>query len=460
MTSTSISSPASKVPGLATLLGLAWPVVISRASQVVVGLSDAVMVAHLGETSLAATTTGAMNAFTLFIFPMGVVFIVSSYASQLFGKGDRPGAVRYGVYGLLVGLLTQLAAVASLPLVAPAMNLFSYNPEVRSLIADYIHIRLLAAGMVVGIEALGNYYGGLGNTRLPMLANLLAMGLNVFGNWLLIDGHWGLPAMGVRGAALASVLATLVGLLLLLWCFARDARPFGAWWPLLRRRELLRMLRFGVPAGLNWLLEFLAFSFFINVVVAGLGTTVLAALMAVMQINSFSFMPAFAVASAGAILSGQAIGADQKDHVPTIAKLTLKVNVIWQGLVSIVYLAVPALLFAPFAPNAAEGAVLARTGTHLLMLSATWQLFDATATTMSEILRSAGDTTFTLWARVLLAWLVFVPGAYLTTRYAGWSESGAVFWLASYLALLAGVLILRFARGAWRRIQITEPAVS
>jgi len=218
------------------------------------------------------------------------------------------------------------------------------------------------------------------------------------------------------------------------------------------------MLRFGVPAGLNWLLEFLAFSFFVNVVVAGLGTTALAALMSVMQINSFSFMPAFAVASAGAILSGQAIGANQKDHVPVIASLTVKVNVAWQGMVSVVYCALPGLLFMPFAPNAADGASLAQKGTRLLMLSATWQLFDAVATTMAEILRSAGDTTFTLWARVLLAWLVFVPGAYLSTRYLGWSESGAVLWLAAYLALLAGVLVLRFARGAWRRIQITEPA--
>jgi MATE family multidrug resistance protein len=457
MASTGAPLTASKIPGLATLLGLAWPVVISRASQVVVGLSDAVMVAHLGETSLAATTTGAMNAFTLFIFPMGVVFIVGSYASQLFGKGDRVGALRYGVYGLLVALLTQILAVVSLPFVGSAMGLFSYAPEVRSLLTDYIRIRLLSAGMVVAMEALGNYYGGLGNTRLPMVANILAMALNVLGNWLLIDGHAGLPAMGVRGAALASVLATLAGLLFLLARFARDARPFAAWWPLLRGRELFRMLRFGVPAGLNWLLEFLAFSFFVNVVVAGLGTTALAALMVVFQINSFSFMPAFAVASAGAILSGQAIGAEQKDHVPIIAKLTVKVNVVWQGMVSLFYCSLPALLFAPFAPNATDGGSLARTGTRLLMLSATWQLFDAVATTLAEILRSAGDTTFTLWARVLLAWLVFVPGAYLSTRYAGWTEGGAVFWLAAYLALLAAVLVIRFARGAWRRIQITDP---
>jgi MATE family multidrug resistance protein len=444
---------------MAALLGLAWPVVISRASQVVVGLSDAVMVAHLGQPALAATTTGAMNTFTLFIFPMGIVFIVASYASQLFGKGDAPGAIRYGVYGLLVALATQLAAFVSIPLAPAAMDLFSYSPEVRHLIVDYMRIRLLASGLVVGMEALGNYYGGLGNTRLPMAVNVLAMALNVFGNWLFIDGHLGLPGMGVRGAALASVLATAVAFLILLTRFVRDARPFARWWSHLQRSELVRMLRFGIPSGLNWLLEFLAFTFFVNVIVAGLGTTALAAFMAVIQINSFSFMPAFAVASAGAILAGQAIGAGQKDHVPAIARLTVKVNATWQGLVGATYLLLPGLLFAPFAPNDTDGALLARTGTRLLMLSATWQLFDAVATSITEILRSAGDTAFTLWARVLLAWVVFVPGAYLSTHYLGWTEAGAVVWLTTYMALLAGILVARFMRGAWRRIEITQPDV-
>ena len=455
-----MASPASPVtsaaaPGLKSLLNLAWPVIISRASQVVVGLSDALMIAHLGEDALAATTTGAMNAFTLFIFPMGVVFIVASYSSQLHGKGDAAGAARYGTYGLVVALLAQVVALASLPWLRPGLGLFSYTPEVRMLITEYLHIRLLSAGMAVGIEALSNYYGGLGNTRFPMRISLLAMALNVLGNWLLIDGRLGLPAMGVRGAALASTLATLVACTVMVWCFVRDAGKHGEWRSRLRWRELARMMRFGVPSGLNWLLDFLAFSFFINVVVAGMGTTALAALMAVFQINAFSFMPAFAVASAGAILAGQAIGAQAKDHVPSIVRLTLKVTMTWQGLVGLLYFLLPGPLFAPFVSDGHDDGSLRALGTGLLMLSATWQLFDAVATTMSEILRSAGDTAFTLWARVVLSWAVFVPGTYLTTRYLGWREHGMVVWLCTYLALLAATLVIRFLRGAWRRIDIT-----
>src|SRR3954467_8866561 len=85
---------------LKSLLSLAWPVIISRSTQVVVGLADALMIAHLGESAMAATTAGSMNAVAAFILPMGIVFIVSSFSSQLSGKGDLVGARRYGWYGI------------------------------------------------------------------------------------------------------------------------------------------------------------------------------------------------------------------------------------------------------------------------------------------------------------------------------------------------------------------------
>lgn len=93
---------------LSSLLALAWPLIISRASQVVVGLSDAVLVADLGAASLAATATGATNAFTVMILPLGVTFIVASFASQLYGRGDVAGARRYAWYGLTIAAATQV----------------------------------------------------------------------------------------------------------------------------------------------------------------------------------------------------------------------------------------------------------------------------------------------------------------------------------------------------------------
>jgi MATE family multidrug resistance protein len=312
-------------------------------------------------------------------------------------------------------------------------------------------VRLLSGGFAVGFEALANYYAGLGNTRLPMVASVIAMVLNVLCNWLLIDGHWGLPALGVAGAAWASVGSTGVAFLLLLAVFLFQGGE--ARWPRLHGHELVKMLRYGLPSGVNWFLEFLAYTFFVNVVVAGLGTTVLAALMAVMQLNSMAFMPAFAIASAGAIVVGQAIGASARDEVPRIVWLTFTLAACWQVVVGLLFLVAPRWTFSVFTSGESQGELLA-IGARMLMLSVGWQLFDALATTFTEALRAAGDTAYTLWARLGVAWLVFVPGAWVSIRVYGAGEVAAMLWLTAYIGLLALLLYLRFRGGAWRRFNL------
>jgi multidrug resistance protein, MATE family len=445
-------------PSLRVLLGLAWPIVVSRATQVVVGMGDAVMVANQGEGALAATTAGALNFFGLLILPMGVVFIVSSFSSQLFGRGDLPGARRYGFYGLVVAGATQVVSFVAIPLTGPILAWFPYDEQVRASMTDYLILRWPSAGAAAGIEALANYYGGLGNTRLPMRVNLVAMVLDVFGNYLFINGNLGAPALGVRGAAITSTVSTLLSFAWLLAVFLRDGKPTGRMVPRLHLRELWRMLRYGIPSGFNWFFEFFAFNFFVNVVVAGLGTTALAAMMAVFQLNSVAFMPAFALASAGSILVGQAIGAGAKHEVRRIVGLTFAAAGTWQGLVGLLYLFMPGLLFAAFARGQADTPGLRDTGVRMLMLSAAWQLVDAAATTLAEALRAAGDTAFILWARLIIAWVIFVPGSYYTIRHLHWGDGGAIFWLVLYLGLLAATLFVRFQRGAWQHIQLTEPS--
>jgi MATE family multidrug resistance protein len=445
------------VPSLKALLLLAWPIVISRSSQVIVGVTDAVLVADLGESAVAATTTGALNTMMLLILPMGICFIVSSFSSQLFGKGDLPGARRYGFYGLILAAVTEVVCIGGTFAVGPLLAHLDYSADVRTLMVDYLAVRLLSGGAAVGIEALANYYGGLGNTRLPMIASVAAMVLNVLGNWVFIRGHLGAPAMGVKGSALASTLATFIAFGGLLLVFLLQGKKAGAVVQKLSGGELWRMLKFGIPSGLNWFFEFFAFNFFINVVVAGLGTTALAAMMSVIQISTVSFMPAFGLASAGAILTGQAIGANAKDEVPRIVKLAFGCAAVWETFTGLMFVAIPTVLLLPFAKDAAQVDFLT-IGKRLLMLSACWGLFDALANTLAETLRAAGDTAYTLWMRLAMAWLVFVPGSYITVRYYGGGDIGAMLWLVAYLMLLALALWLRFQTGAWRKLELVQGA--
>jgi MATE family multidrug resistance protein len=129
--------------------------------------------------------------------------------------------------------------------------------------------------------------------------------------------------------------------------------------------------------------------------------------------------------------------------------------------VGALYLAAPSLLFRPFAPEShPESAELMEIGARMLMLSSAWQLFDAAANTLAEALRAAGDTVFPMWARIAIAWLVFVPGSWVSARVLRGGDTIAVLWVVAYMAILAGVLALRFRGGAWRRIRLVEAPVA
>ncbi len=452
--------PREQSVGLMTLLSLAWPVIIARATQSVIGFTDALLSAPLGEDALAAVTTGALNTVAFIVLPMGTAFIVQSFAAQLRGRGDYEAVDRYAFYGLALAGLATLFSLACIPFTPWLLSFFGYDANVHALMTEYLTIRLLSVGAAVGIEALGNWYGGLGNTRPAMHAGVVAMVVNVAGDYLLIEPRLGLPGYGVAGAAWASTFSTLAGFLVIGTQFVRGLRKRSPNRALaLRLPEFMRVLKFGLPNGVNWFLEFAAFALFINAVVAHLGTSVLAAFNVVIQINSISFMPAFGLASAGAILVGDAIGRGAHDDVKKIVVLTAKVASVFMGSVGLVYLLFSQWLMQLFAQGDGSSDELIKVGATMLALSALWQLFDALGLTLGEALRAAGDTAFCMLIRVSLGWLVFAPLGYALVFHLDAGVQGVIGAMIVYMALLAAGLSLRFLSGRWRDIDMVgEPA--
>lgn len=456
-----MQAPAQAKVTLRSLLTLAWPIVLARATQSVIGFSDALMAAPLGEEPLAAVTTGSINIFTFIILPMGTVFILQSFASQLRGRGELEAIPRYAYYGLLLAALSGALALIAAPFILPALRLLHYGESLAELMSLYLSIRLTSVAAAVGMEALGNWYGGLGNTRPSLVGGVVAMISNIALNYALIEPRFGLPGYGVAGAAWASAISSWLGFGVVAVGFFTGRGYQRVAGPLrLRMHELVRVLRFGLPSGANWFLEFAAFALFINVVVGHLGTTTLAAFNVVMQINSVSFMPAFGLASAGAILAGEAIGRRAHDEVASIVKLTGTITASWMGAIGLVYFTMPKLILGWFGSSQGASAELLETGAVMLGLSAVWQLFDAANITLSEALRSAGDTTWCMAARLVLAWLVFTPASWLAVLAFGGGVYTVMIALMGYLGLLALAFGWRFTSGKWREIDLVgEPSV-
>lgn len=453
---------------LRKLLALAWPIVLARATQSVVGFTDALMVAPLGESALAGVTAGALNTFALIILPSGTVFILQSFAAQLRGRGDLAGVRRYGWYGLAIAAVAAVIAIAAIPFLPAALAKLDYTPEVRSVMVTFMAIRLLSVGPVVANEALGNWYGGLGNTRVAMITGTITMIANVALNYLLIEPRFGLPGWGVVGSGMATVIASTLGFLVTAYMFFRgigldpEVRAAGTTGAVrgagvLRVSELLRVLRFGLPNGVNWFLEFAAFILFIDLVVAHLGTTVVAAFNVVLQINTISFMPAFGLASSGAILVAEGLGRRAHDEVPKMVKLTAKAACAWMGTVALLYLVAPARLMAIFLPRGETVGPLVTVGATMLMISTLWQLFDGIGMTLAEALRAAGDTTWPMLARIVLAWFVWSPLAYVAVIVLNGGVVAVMASMVIYMVLIAALMAFRFQMGRWKTIELIEP---
>ncbi|HWU89052.1 MAG TPA: MATE family efflux transporter [Kofleriaceae bacterium] len=449
---------SSRAASLRPLFALALPMVLARATQSVMTFADALFVEHLGTGAIAASATGGFNVFLFTMLPTGTVFIVQSFVSQLAGRGAADDAPRFAWYGLLIAALAGVVGLALTPAIGPVLALTHYSPTVRDLMGSYMAIRMYSITAVVAVEALANWYGGLGNTWMSLVASLVSLAVDLFLSWVLIFGHLGAPAMGVDGAALANTIGSWAGFAFLAVAFYRrwGGAPRGRGRLGLSLRELLRVVRFGVPNGLNWFLEFAAFQIFVNFVFGGLGDDTVAALNVVIAINSVSFMPAFGLASAGAILAGQAIGRGDRDAVWPQVRTTLLVAMTWMGAIGALYLIAPARLMGLF-DSEGRSTVLVTTGATMLALSAAWQLFDAVNITLSETLRSAGDTFWTAAARFILAWAVFLPAAIVVVDVWDGGALGAMGCLVGYIALLAGIFAYRFRSGAWRRIELIEP---
>jgi len=449
----------SRAARLRPLILLAVPMVLSRATQSAMTFADALLVKHLGTDAIAASATGGFNMYLFAMLPMGTVFIIQSFVAQLTGRGDPDDAPRFAWYGLGIAALAGLAGVAVIPALRPLLGLTSYSASLQSLMADYMAIRMFSVAAIVGVEALGSWFGGLGNTRMALIASVITLVVDLVLSWVLIFGHLGAPAMGVDGAALANTIGSWAGLLFLAVGFHHrwGGAPRGRARLGLSVAELYRVVRFGLPSGFNWFLEFAAFQLvFVNFVFSDLGDDLVAALNVVIALNSLSFMPAFGLASAGAILAGQAIGRGDRAAVGPQVKLTLYCNMVWMGAIGAAYLVVPTQLMGLF-NEGGRSVALVTTGATMLSISAAWQLFDAIGITLSETLRSAGDTFWTAAARFVLAWTVFLPSAFYVVRAQDGGALGAMACMVGYIGLLAAVFAYRFRSGAWRRIELIEP---
>jgi MATE family multidrug resistance protein len=285
-----------------------------------------------------------------------------------------------------------------------------------------------------------------------MTVAILSNLVNILLDILLIYGLGPFPRLTTFGAGLATALANFFGFALILILFlrprieavyhSRHNHPF-------RPAEMLRLLRVGVPLGVQFFLDMSGFTV-LMVIMGRLGTDQLAASQIGIQLLSFSFMPANGVGKAATTLVGQYLGAARRRLAERCGWLAWRMNVLYSLAIAAVFLLGGRHIVGIFSQ---DPAVLAA-GATLMPLLALFQILDAMQMAYSGSLQGAGDTTFTMVGFALSTWLVFVPLALLFAYPLGWGMVGG--WLGGvvHLVVLNMVLTWRFRSGSWKHRRI------
>lgn len=421
------------------MLRIAGPVILGEIGWMAMGLVDSAMVGPLGPAALGAAGMGANLFIAIAVFGMGLMLGLDTLVSRATGAGDRAEGVRW----LGNGLWLALAASPVLLLVATGVFLtidaWGLHADVLVLARPYIRTLLLGLPPLLVYAACRRYLQGIHVVAPIVWALVSANILNAFGNWVLIYGNLGMPALGVTGSAWATNLARVYLATVMWFAVRRVHRRWGPDTPRVHvsitRARLSELLQLGGPAALQVTLEVGVFS--VASAMAGMLTPVaLGSHQITMNIVATAFMVPLGLSSAAAVRVGHAAGARDPQRMAHAGWAAFAAVTAIMLTIAAVFVTAAAPLVRLFTRDAAVVAV----GVQLLWLVAPFQWFDGAQAIATGVLRGLGDTRTPVLANVVAHWILGLPLGYALCFRWGWGISGL--WLGLYTGLtLVGIVL-------------------
>jgi len=446
--------------GYREVLVIAIPLILSTATWSIQHFVDRMFLTWYSPETIAAAMPAGMLNFTIISIFMGTAGYVSTFVAQYYGarRYYRIGpALWQGIYISLIGGLVLLCVI---PLAEPTFRLIGHSPQIQQHEVIYFQILCLGGGAYIGSYALSGFFSGRGQTWPVMWVNVATTAVNLILDYALIFGHWGFPELGIRGAAIATVVAGIFSLLVffvLLFTGENDTIYHTRRGWRLEKDLLGRLLRFGFPSGVQFFLEIGAFTGFV-LVVGRLGTASLAATNIAFNINTLAFMPMIGCGIAISVLVGQYLGAQKPDIAQSAVYSGFHLTFFYMASIAAAYVLLPDLFVAPFAHQAdPEGfAEIYGYSVVLLRFVAVYCLFDTMNIIFCSAIKGAGDTRFVMIMTTFLSVFILIIPVYLTVEVLGAGLMVAWVFATAYVISLGVAFYLRFLGGKWRSMRVIE----
>jgi MATE family multidrug resistance protein len=430
---------------VSSMLRLAVPVVLAEIGWFAMSIVDTVMVGPLGPAAIGAVGTGSILFMTLMVFGFGTLLALDTFVSQSFGAGRVDECHRW----LFAGL--QLAAVLSVGLMIVAvigvawLPAFGFHPDLLPDLEAYMRSLVWSTPPLLAYVVFRRYLQAMNLVRPVMIALVAANLMNVFVNWVLIYGNLGAPAMGVAGAAYATVASRVVLAICLFSVIVYRERgtPSGLhdvpfrW----EGERVWRLFRLGWPAALQITLEVGVFAA-ASALAGRIGPLASAANQVVLNIAGLIFMIPFGLGSAAAVRVGQAVGRRDAAGVRKAGWAALGLASVVMTGSAVLFFTLPAFLIRIYSSDPS----LIEVGIVLLFICSVFQLFDGLQTVATGALRGLGDTRTAMVFNLIGHWLIGLPIGYWLCFSRGWGVAGLWTGLSVGLVLIGSSLLL-----AWHR---------
>ena len=378
-------------------------------------------------------------------FGFGLLLGLDTVISHAYGRKDHDACHRWlaqGVYIVAAITPVLMVLVYAVGFIVPY---FGVAPELLKPTITYVNIELWGTLPLLLYAASRRYLQAVGEVRVITVTFVVANLMNWGGNWVLINGKLGFPAMGVAGSAWSTVLSRVMMATTLFW-FAwryekKRGHPLFEHWAGPHLREIRELLRLGLPAAGQLVLEVGAFG--ISTVFAGkVSPVALAAHQIALNYASLAFMVPLGISAAASIAVGHATGGSDPRRARLAGWLAIGLAVSFMALVAVVFFLVPKPLIALYTHDVGVTSI----GVPLLGLAAAFAIFDGTQTVASGALRGLGHTRISMLANLFGYWAFGIPlGAWLCF-WMGWGVYGLWTGLTASLIVISIILFI-----AWRR---------
>ncbi len=421
------------------MVALAGPVVLAEIGWMGMGFVDTAIVGRLGPEAIGAVGIGTAIFGTLAIFGMGLLLGLETLVSQAYGARNLASCHRALIDGL------YLSAIVALPmlLIAAAANwslkYWGLPPAVLRLASPYFGILTWSLLPLLLYAAFRRYLQAMGLVAAVTFALISANVINAAANWALIFGHFGLPALGTNGSAIATLISRIyMAAVLLAAILVHDRRLrlglFDVAWRF-HPSGIRRLLRLGFPAAAQVTLELGVFSA-VTALAGRVDEASLAAHQVVLTLAGLTFMVPLGIGSAGAVRVGHAVGRRDERGARRSGWTALLLGAAFMSCAAIVFLSVPVPLVHVFTSN---GAVV-RLGVALLAVAALFQVFDGLQGVATGVLRGLGDTRTPMVTNLIGHWALGLPVGYILCFWFRWGVVGL--WVGLSLGLIAVGLTL------------------